>query len=119
MRVAVVNIRKMPVTVLDFSMLMRMRMGLYAIPLEIVTVLVVFIVPMLVPMVQRGVLMLMDVAFGEVQPDPRGHQSCCQPKRNTGGLPKHRNRERCAHKWCCRKVGACASGSQPAQGQDE
>lgn len=119
MCVAVVNIRKMPVTVLDFSMLMRMRMGLHAIPLEIVTVLVVFIVPMLVPMVKRGVLMLMDVAFGEVQPDPRSHQSCCKPKRKTGGLSKHRNRERGAHKGCCRKVSACASGSQPAQGQDE
>ena len=78
MRVAVVNIRKMPVTVLDFSMLMRMRMGLHAIPLEIVTVLVVFIVPMLVPMVQRRVLVFMDVAFGEVQPDAQGHQRSCR-----------------------------------------
>ena len=68
MRVAVVNIRKMPVTVLDFSMLMRMRMGLHAIPLEIVTVLVVFIVPMLVVMGVGPLLRWRRDSFARVRP---------------------------------------------------
>lgn len=64
-------------------------MRLHAIPFEIVAVLVVLIVPMLVSMTQRGVLVFVDVALRQVQPDTGGHQHGRDPEREASRFHKH------------------------------
>ena len=89
MGVAVVNIREVPMAVTNFIVTMGMRMRLHPVPLEIVAVLVVFIVPVLVSMAQRGVLVFVDVALRQVQPDTGCHQHGREPEREASRFPKH------------------------------
>lgn len=98
MGVSVVNIREVPMAMTNFIVAMGMRMRLHAIPFDIVAVLVVFIVPMFVSMAQRGVLVFMDVALRQVQPDTGGHQRGCHPERKASRFPKQGNREGRPHK---------------------
>ena len=84
-----VKIWKVRVVVLQVRMLVLMGVRLLAVPFKIVGVLVVRVVPVPMPMRKRGVLMIMCMALGEVQPDARRHQGSSQQKGGAGGLRKN------------------------------
>jgi hypothetical protein len=84
----VVNVRKMRVAVVHGRMLMRMGVRLGAIPIGVVAVLVVGIVAVWMGVGQRGVLVVVRVVFAQVQPNPGGHQPCCQPENQADRFAK-------------------------------
>ena len=74
MRVAVVDVRVVPVGVAQRPVLVGVGVRLRAVPVEFVDVLVVFVVAVPVRVLQRLVLVFVFMALGQVQPDARAHQ---------------------------------------------
>lgn len=72
--VPMMHIRIVRVAVGDRLMLMRVRMRLAAIPVEVVYVLMMAVVPVHVLMLEKTVAVLVIMMLGEVQPDAHCHQ---------------------------------------------
>jgi hypothetical protein len=81
--VAVVNIGEMRVRVGDRRVLMEVHLGFLAVPLKIMRVLMVFVVPVPVPMVvvQNLVSVWMFMPLADMQPDSQSHEHACTPER--------------------------------------
>ena len=61
------------VAVAHYHVLMRVRMGAFAIPFKIMGVLMVLIMAVRVFMLHRLMLMVVCMSFGQMQPDPKAH----------------------------------------------
>ena len=80
MPVAVVNVRKVRVLVRHYRMVMRMGMGLRALPGKVVRMLVMRVMHMAVCVRKRFMRVFVFVVFGQVQPDAQRHESARQPE---------------------------------------
>lgn len=81
MLVPVMNVGVMRVAVPDRLMLVNVAVGFAAIPFKVMLMLMVFIVNMPVTMDERLVLVVVRVAFSEVNPDANAHQQGGDPER--------------------------------------
>ena len=81
MPVPVMNVRKMRVAVRDRQMHMRMRVRLVAVVRKIVRMLVMFVVPMPMRVLEWLVRVRVFMPFANVQPDPERHQHGRDPER--------------------------------------
>jgi hypothetical protein len=79
---AMVNVREMRVTVRDRQMRVRMRMRFIAIVRKVVRVLMMFVMPMPVRMLEPLVRMFVFVPFAHMQPDAERHQRGRDPERD-------------------------------------
>lgn len=80
MRMPVMNIREMRVSMRNGRVAVWMGMRLFAVPREIMHVLVMFIVTMPVVVIQRIVRVRMFVAFADMQPHAERHQRGRDPE---------------------------------------
>ena len=94
MDVAVVNIRKMRMSVRDRCMVMRMGVRLFTVPWEIVFMLMMRVVSMTMRMAERFVRVRMLVAFADMQPYAENHQRGREPELPRRRLGPQQPRER-------------------------
>jgi hypothetical protein len=78
--------------------------------------LVVLVVNMAVLMLQHDVLMVVGVAFGEMQPQSDAHQAAGKKQFQRQGLMEKPDRDNSADKGRERKIGSGAGGSEMPQG---
>jgi hypothetical protein len=96
----VVNVREMCVLVFEFCMQVIMCVRLNAIPFKVMDMLVVFVMPVNMPMKKFDVGMFMRMTLGQMQPNANRHQTRRHPKGHAGGFTKNGNRDGSAYKWC-------------------
>lgn len=106
MVVAVVNVGVMRVAVDKGRVPVRMRVGLAGIDPGIVLMLVVFVVAVHMIVFERLVLVLVNVQFGQVQPEADTHQRGRAPECQARPLREHEHRDDCAGERRRRKIGA-------------
>ena len=75
-----VDVREVRVLVGHYRVLVRMCMGLSALPGEVVGMLMVHVMHMAVGVRKRFMRVFVVVVFGQVQPDAQRHESACQPE---------------------------------------
>lgn len=114
---AVVQIWEMRVLVAHGLVAVHVGMGFHN--SAIMAVLVMFIVAVGVIMLQRIMFMLMLVAFGQVQPQPNGHQHGSNEQLQRQGFAKHDDGQQCAGEGCHRIVSTSARCAEMAQCQNE
>ena len=117
MRMPVVDVRKVRMAVLEWHMLMRVGVRLGTVPFEIVAMLMVFIVPVLVAVLQLSMRVFMGMVLGQMEPHACGHQGRRHPEAGTGGFCKCQNSNCSTDKRRCRKISACARRAQSPQCQ--
>jgi hypothetical protein len=83
---AVVNIGEMRVRVGNRRVLVGMRVRLLTIPLKVVRVLMVFVVPVPMVVVQDLVSVRMFMPLADMQPDSQGHERSRNPERHRRDL---------------------------------
>ena len=110
----VVNVRKVRMTVFQLGVLVHMGGGFYAVPIEIVAVLVVRIVAVAMAVGLLGVFVHMLMSLGQVQPNPGRHQGGGEPENRMDRLAKHTDSQRSTDKWRRRKIRASARRAQAA-----
>jgi hypothetical protein len=98
MFVLMVNIRIVFVRVLHYFVFVMMHMRFSAIPVEVMIVLMVGVMGVGVSMIQRGMFMLVFMAFRDVEPDTCRHQSRGKPEPELRLFAQQRQRQRGADK---------------------
>lgn len=93
MHMSMVDIRIMRVLVHQHLMPMRVRVRDVRVPLELVRVLMVFIVPMAVAVLEGFVRMLVLMPLAQMQPDTDGHHHGCHPEEQARRLRPERQRD--------------------------
>lgn len=81
MPVPVMNVRKMRMAVRDRQMHVRMRVRFVAVVRKIVRMLMMFVMPMPVRVLEPLVRMRVFMPFANVQPDAERHQRGSDPER--------------------------------------
>ena len=117
--VLMVDVRKVRMTVRQWLMGMRVRVGLATVPVKIVLMLVMSIVYVAMGVCDHLVGVQVLVAFGQVQPDAGSHQDRRQPEHQRRVIPERKYRDRCTHEWRSRKISSGARAAQPPQGKHE
>jgi hypothetical protein len=85
---AMMKIRIVRVRMGQRFVLVRVRMGLPAIPGEVMRMLVMGIVRMQVLVFEPFMRVLVFVPFTDVQPNAERHQCACDPEADAGNLPQ-------------------------------
>jgi hypothetical protein len=114
-----VNVRKVRVHMGDGYVSVRMRVGFFPIPFELVPVLVVFIVPVRMVMVQDFVGMGMLMPLADMKPDSERHQRRGYPERNPRQFRPQDERQGDTEDRRNREVRAGAGATKVAKRDDK
>ncbi len=106
MFVSMVDVRHMLVRMRCRFVCVLVGVRLAAVPSEIVRMPVMRIMNMRMRVLERSVRMLVPMPFGEMQPDPDGHQDSGDPECRCGRLAQQHKRYRRTHERSHRKVRA-------------
>ena len=119
----------MPVPVMNVGVMrVRMKQGLVPVRVAVrlasrvvrtVGVLVMFIVGVEVVMLHRFVLMLVFMAFGQVQPHPQSHQDGGETEADGQPVAQNQNRDDRAHEGSDGEVCAGSRRADVPQGEHE
>ena len=119
MSVPVVDVWVMRVLVRQLFVPMGMHVRFFAIPGEIVLMLVVLVVPVTVRVLQHLVGVLVLVALANVEPYTEGHKRGCCPELRFGHLGPERERNEHSEKRRHRKVRPRPRRAESSQAYDE